>query len=262
MTIPIYQRVADDLRGRIVDGSLPPGGQLPTEAELRATYDTTRETVRRGLALLINEGLIVSRRPKGYFVRAWTPMVYRPQSEFKRRPPQVDVFTQLIADEGNGREATQDIGVEIVQPTAAVRDRLQTKEGELVAVRRRTRRIDGDAYNLNDSYVPLALVQHSDWMNPADVPRGTNAVLAELGRELVRALDEIYIRMPRPDETTRLQLGPGTPVAEHIVTTYAADGAPVQVTINIVPGDRHVIVYERVKDAATAEEPRIPWGAQ
>jgi DNA-binding GntR family transcriptional regulator len=130
-------------------------------------------------------------------------------------------------------------------------------------VRRRTRRLDGEAYNLNDSYVDLKLVEGSEWMTPADVARGTNEVLAELGKELVRALDEIYVRMPTPDEVRRLKLGPGTPVAEHVVTTFAADGSPVQVTLNVVPGDRHVIVYERVKNAEDFEErPRTTWGAE
>lgn len=258
---PIYQRIADDLRAQIADGTLPPGSQLPTEAELRAQYGTSaRSTVRQGLSLLVNEGLIIAQRPKGYFVRERRPMVYRPQAEFRRRPPEVDIFTHLVADE-DGRSPTQDIEVSIVQPSKTVRDRLKLTEDQLVAARRRTRRLDGDAYNLNDSYVALELVEGSEWMTPVDVARGTNQVLAELGKELVQALDEIYVRMPTPEEARRLGLAPGTPVAEHIVTTYAADGEPVQVTINVLPGDRHVIVYERFKAPDASEEPRIPWGA-
>lgn len=261
---PIYQRVADDLREQIADGSLPPGSKLPTEAELREKYGTSaRSTVRQGLSLLVNEGLIVPQRPKGYFVREIKPLVYRPQSEFRRKPPEVDVYTHLVTSEGDERRPSQDIEVSIVEPTAGVRERLQLPGTELVAVRRRTRRLDGEPYNLNDSYTSLSLVEGSEWMTPADVARGTNTVLAELGKELMRALDEIYIRMPTPDEVRRLQLGPGTPVAEHIVTTYAADDSPVQVTINVVPGDRHVIVFERVKDPADFEQrPRADWGAE
>ena len=262
-TAPIYQRIADDLRAKIADGTLPPGSKLPTEAELREQYGTSaRSTVRQGLSLLVNEGLIIPRRPKGYFVREIKPMVYRPQQEFRRKPPEVDLFTHLTA--GDGRTASQDIEVSIVQPSTTVQERLGLAADQLVAARRRTRRLDGDPYNLNDSYVPLDLVQGSEWMTPSDVARGTNQVLTELGKELTRALDEIYIRMPTPDEVRRLQLGPGTPVAEHISTTFTAGDAPVQVTINVVPGDRHVIVYERVKDPLDYErEPsRIPWGAQ
>ncbi|MFJ4633047.1 GntR family transcriptional regulator [Streptomyces sp. NPDC088847] len=263
-TTPIYQRIADDLREQIADGSLPPGSKLPTEADLREKYGTSaRSTVRQGLSILVNEGLIVPQRPKGYFVREIRPLVYRPQSEFRRKPPEVDIYGHLLASEGDERRPSQDIEVSIVQPPTVVTKRLEISENDLVAARRRTRRLDGEPYNLNDSYALLSLVEGSEWMNPSDVARGTNQVLAELGKELVRALDEIYVRMPTPDEVRRLQLGPGTPVAEHIVTTFAADGSPVQVTINIVPGDRHVIVYERVKNSEEFEErSRSSWGAQ
>jgi GntR family transcriptional regulator len=251
---PIYQRVADDLRAQIADGTLPPGGQLPTEAELQEKYGATRYTVRQGLAALVNEGLIVSRRPLGHFVREIHPMVYRPQQDFRRKAPDLDIFTQLLADNGDERVPSQDIEVSIVQPTTVVRDRLKLAEGELLAARRRTRYIDGEPYNINDSYVRLSFVQASEFMSPVDVSRGTNQVLADLGKPLIRALDEIYVRMPRPEETSRLKLGPGTPVAEHIVTTFTHDDEPVQVTINIIPGDRHVIVYERTREWPPADQ--------
>jgi DNA-binding GntR family transcriptional regulator len=262
-TTPIYQRIADDLRAQIADGTLPPGSKLPTEAELREKYGTSaRSTVRQGLSLLVNEGLIVPRRPKGYFVREMRPKVYRPQQEFRRKPPEVDIYTHLIASE-DGREPSQDIEVAIVQPPKAVRDRLGLAEGETAAARRRTRYLDREPYDLNDSYTRLSLVEGTDWMTPGDVARGTNQVFAELGKELVAALDEIYIRMPTPEEVRRLQLGPGTPVAEHIATTFAEGDEPVQVTINIVPGDRNVIVYERIKNPEDYEaRPRFPWGAE
>jgi GNAT superfamily N-acetyltransferase len=124
---------------------------------------------------------------------------------------------------------------------------LKLAEGELVAVRRRVRSIDGIPYNTNDSHFPLALVQGSEIMNPDDIARGANVVLTELGHEQVRALDEIQLRMPTPEEADRLQLGPGTPVAVHICTGYTQDGTPVRTVINILPGDRHVITYERLK---------------
>lgn len=251
---PIYQRVADDLRAEIADGTRPPGSQLPTEAELQEKYAATRYTVRQGLAALVNEGLIVSRRPLGHFVREIHPMVYRPQQEFRKKQPELDIFTQLLADEGNGRQPSQEIEVSIVQPTSNTLDRLKLENNELLAVRRRTRYIDGEPYNINDSYVRLSLVQDSEYMSPVDVARGTNQVLADLGKPLVRALDEIYVRMPKPDEVARLKLGPGTPVAEHIVTTYTFEDEPVQVTVNIVPGDRHVIVFERTREWPPTEQ--------
>ncbi|MGW2544111.1 GNAT family N-acetyltransferase [Kitasatospora sp. NPDC001574] len=243
----LYQRIADKIRTQIADGTLGPGARLPTEAELAAEWDTTRSTAVQGLKVLVNEGLIISDRPRGYFVRSRRPMVYRPQSDFLKRPlsPEMDTFLTQMAEEG--REASQRIEVSVIAPSPEIRTRLQLSEGELVAVRRRIRFIDGVPYNTNDSHFPLHLVQDSEIMNPDDIARGANVVLAELGYEQVRALDEIQVRMPTPDEADRLRLGPGTPVGVHLCTGFTEEGKPVRVVVNVLPGDRHVITYERSK---------------
>lgn len=243
----LYQRIADDLRKRITDGTLEPGARLPTEAEIAKAWDTSRTTAVQGLRVLVNEGLIQADRPRGYFVRRRRPMIYRPQAEFRKRPlsPEMDIFLTQMAQEG--REATQQIEVSVIQPPREVRDRLQLEEGELVVVRRRTRFVDGVPYNINDSHYPRDLVQDSEIMDPHDIARGANVVLAELGYEQVRALDEFHARMPTPEEADRLQLGPGTPVVLHICTGYTQAGRPVRVVTNSLPGDRHVITYERTR---------------
>lgn len=260
---PVYQQIADDLRRQISDGTFPPGAQVPTEAELLEKYGElhgvrSRQTVRQGLGVLVHEGLIEARRPKGYFVIQRKRLVYRPQAELRQKPPEVDIFTNLVQEE-DGRTPSQEIEVSIVDPTPAIRERLGLEPGELVGARRRVRKLDDVPYNLNDSYARLSLVQGTDFMHPGDVARGTNAVLGELGHELVYGFHEFYLRMPMPDEVQRLQLGAGVPVAEHLSTTFDSEGNPVQVTVNLIPGDRHVIVFETHREAG-ANSPRIPWG--
>jgi len=82
-------------------------------------------------------------------------------------------------------------------------------------------------------------------MNPEDIPEGSNTVIEKLIGPEVRAIDEIYVRMPTPDETRRLKLSTGTPVAVHYCTGYTQDERVVRVEYFVIPGDRHVIVYER-----------------
>jgi DNA-binding GntR family transcriptional regulator len=74
-----------------------------------------------------------------------------------------------------------------------------------------------------------------------------NQVLAELGAEQSRAVDEIEVRMPTPDEAGRLEIGLDVPVAMHRVTGYTEDGHPVRVVRNVLPGDRHLIAFERTR---------------
>jgi GntR family transcriptional regulator len=255
---PIYQQIADELRARIIAGDIPRGGKLPTEAELSQQHGVNRQTVRSALNVLVNEGLIYSSRPQGYFVRDGEPMYYRPQGEFRPQPtsPEMDRF--MTEHSENGREPTQTIEVAVVEPPAEVAQRLQLDPDEAVVVRRRVRYLDGEPYNINDSYFPLSLVQDTEIMHPGDIARGANHILAEYGHEQVRALDEFYVRMPTPDEARRLELGPGTPVARHICTGRTADDRPVRVVLNVLPGDRHVVVYERAKsdDGPGPDDPK------
>ncbi|QPP07031.1 GntR family transcriptional regulator [Streptomyces bathyalis] len=245
------QQISDDLRQQIADGTLEAGAKLPTEAQLTDQYGVTRGTVRAALEILVNEGLIISARPVGHFVRDRKPMIFRPQAEFRPRPytPEMDAFMT----ENASRDADQDIEVSIVEPTAEVTKRLQLDAGELVVSRRRVRHLDGEPFNLNDSFYPLSIVQDSAIMRPDNIPEGANEVLAALGYRQERAIDELYVRMPTPDEVRRLELLPGTPIGYHICTGYTEAGKPVRVAITVLPGDRHVISYERRREAPSDE---------
>ncbi|MEY9998031.1 DNA-binding GntR family transcriptional regulator [Streptomyces sp. V4I8] len=243
----LHQQIADKLRSDIANGVLQPGTKLPSEAEIAAEWKTTRAIAAQGLRLLIDEGLIVPDQAQGNSVRPPQRIVYRPQAEFRKRPlsPEMESFITQLHEEG--REVSQTINVKIVQPSRDVRERLQLNEGTPVVVRMRTRFVDGVAYNTNDSYFPFDLVKDTEIAAPVGMARGTNAVLMELGYEQVRALDEIHVRMPTPDETERLQLTAGTPVGVHICTGYTKEGRPVRTVINCLAGDRHIIAYERSK---------------
>jgi DNA-binding GntR family transcriptional regulator len=59
--------IADQLRARIVDGSLAPGMQL-TEAHLSDRLGVSRGPVREAMQRLIQEGLLVNIRNRGVFV--------------------------------------------------------------------------------------------------------------------------------------------------------------------------------------------------
>ena len=242
---PKHRQIADELRGRINRGEFSPDPQLPSEAELGVEYGASRTTVRAALSTLTNEGLITSETGRGYFVRERRHLVYRPQEEFRPQPasPEMDQF--MAARVAEGRTPSQTIDVAIVSPPSDVVERLNLEPDASAVVRRRVRSLDGEPYYINDSYFPLDLVSTSEIMSPNDIKRGASRVLKELGHHQVRALDEVYVRMPTPDEIHRLSLGPGTPVAMHIATGYTEDGQPVRVVINVLPGDRHAIVWER-----------------
>ena len=66
--VPVYVQIADSLRQKIISGALNPGDILPSESSICETYHVSRDTARKSLIKLENDGLIFSRPKVGYFV--------------------------------------------------------------------------------------------------------------------------------------------------------------------------------------------------
>lgn len=247
----LHGQMTSDLRKMITSGEFAPGSPLPSESQLGEQYQVSRPTVRRALQTLEQEGLISAHAGRGRIVRDRRAMVYRPQQEFEpRSSSNMDRFTTALSEEG--RQPSQSIEVAIEGASGIIAERLGVPEGTSVVVRKRVRFIDGEPFNINDTYHTLEVAANTAIMNPADIPEGSNAVIEKVTGPEVRAVDEIYVRMPNPDEASRLKLSTGTPVAVHYCTGYTKDDRVVRVEYFVIPGDRHVIVYDRVHPGRTA----------
>jgi GntR family transcriptional regulator len=65
-----YEKIARDLRERIVSGEYQPGTALPLMRDIGAEYGVSEITIRKALGVLTREGLVESRRRSGMFVRS------------------------------------------------------------------------------------------------------------------------------------------------------------------------------------------------
>jgi len=62
-----WERVAEVLRQRLASGEVSPSTPLPSEADLVAEFDVSRNTVRRAYRQLVDDGLVVIRHGAGAF---------------------------------------------------------------------------------------------------------------------------------------------------------------------------------------------------
>ena len=65
---PIYAQLIEQILLRIVSGSYPPGGKLPSVRDMAADASVNPNTMQRALMELENEGLLYSQRTSGRFV--------------------------------------------------------------------------------------------------------------------------------------------------------------------------------------------------
>lgn len=254
MSSPKHEQVTVTLRDRIEHGYYG-NGRIPSEASLVSEFRVSRTTVRAALTTLQNEGLLRAQSGVGYFVRRFKHFAYRPQDEFRQKAvvdaaaltnTDVSVTKDSFMTAAEGHDPVQRIEVSMVAAPIDVARRLQVPEDEFVVLRSRLRLLDGEPFQLNDSYYPRDVAEGTEVMRPHDIDRGANQVLAEHGFAQVRALDEIWVRMPRPAEAERLRIPPGTPVAEHVVTGFTAEDRAVRMVRVVLPGDRNVITFDRV----------------
>jgi GntR family transcriptional regulator len=132
--------------------------------------------------------------------------------------------------------------VERIPPPPGIAERLRLDpKTDTCVVRRHVRYIDSKPAIISDDFFDEQIVRGTELAEPEDTTREN--ILAEAGYEQVYDIDEIITRMPTPDETARLGIAAGTPVAEHIRTGYTATDKPVRVMVSIIPGDTLILQY-------------------
>ncbi|MEH6376196.1 GntR family transcriptional regulator [Streptomyces sp. KLMMK] len=240
---PKYQRIAADLRDAIRRGEYEPGGRLPGENELMATYDVARMTARQALGVLQSEGIAEARKGAGVFVRSFRPIRRRGIQRLTE-----GTWTSgrsIWAADIEDRDLTVD-RIEVTEEPARehVASALGLAPESAVCVRSRRFVLDDRPVLLSVSYLPADLVAGSPITRADTGPGGAYARLAELGAEPVRFREEIRCRMPSADEADQLGLASGTPVVLICRTAFTEDGRAVEVNEMTLDSASYVLEYE------------------
>ncbi|GGP03723.1 GntR family transcriptional regulator [Nonomuraea glycinis] len=237
---PIYRRIADSLRSRILSGELRDGDRLPGENTLMADYAVARATARQALSVLINEGLAVPKRGSGVYVRLFKPI--RRHGSRRLARTQWGQGRSIWDADTRGRPFTVD-EVEVVreQATDAIAGVLDSRE---VWVRRRRYSVDARPVQLSTSYFPADQVEGSAVTAVETGPGGVYARLSDLGLPPAHFTEEVRARMPGPRECTLLGLPGGTPVIVIDRTAYTAGGRPIELNEMVLDASAYVLQYD------------------
>ncbi|MNF30358.1 HTH-type transcriptional repressor YvoA [compost metagenome] len=214
--VPLYSQLKELLRSRILDGTYPPLGRMPSEHELGKAFDVSRITVRQALGDLQKEGLIFKIHGKGTFVA-------KPKA-----------FQNVSTLQGLAESVTQ-MGYEVlnrlrsfkhVPASKAVAERLQLTEGSLVTEIKRVRLINREPVSLEITYLPHNVGLK---LEKADlVTRDIFLILEnDCGLALGHADLAIDAVLADSDLTQALNVEPGSPIMRIERLTHDAEGRPV-----------------------------------
>jgi GntR family transcriptional regulator len=235
---PKYQQIADQLRSQISNGALAPGQRLPSEPDLAELYDASRNTVRLAIALLTNQGLVVSRQGLGTFVHEPTKPFTALLSRIHAPPVESHASAALPVVSPSADESEM---VRLVVETASagpdVAARLDIASDDQVVIRRSQYAIGDVPWQLINSYYPSDLAGGTALQQAGEIEGGSVGVLADLGHPQQGFVDEIGARMPDSREFDFFKLASGTPVLVVNRTAYGTD-RPIRLTSYIYRADR------------------------
>jgi GntR family transcriptional regulator len=245
---PMFRRIADDLRERIVSGDLRVGDQLPTLESLMAEYKTTTVTVRRALDDLTREGLTASRPTVGTFVRDLT----RHRLELSDGSGIHGLADRLlVALAGTGEPRIESVRTELVYPQEGIRNRLLTAD-QRALLRYRVVAAGPARIGIIRDYFPADLQIAEIAGSPDRADLDAFDLLAEAGVVPDRVTEELFTRMPTPDETQEIGWPTGMPALVEMRTVFLPSGDPVACLVKVMAGDRWIAVEHRPYPAAEA----------
>ncbi|WP_049569876.1 GntR family transcriptional regulator [Streptomyces sp. SBT349] len=245
-TRPMYQRIADDLRRRIDEGTLVVGARIPSRAELKRVYRASDQTVDRAVRVLKAAGYATGQFGRGVFVSDRAPIGALVRSTDAADTPlaaRVSVNDGAVACEPD--LAWEAISTTTVAPPG-IAERLGVCQGERVMCTQYEYLADRNPLQLATSWEPLALTEGTEVTFPERGPyarRGVRGRFAAIGIHVAHAREVVGSRPATSPEAEALGCTPGQCLTVVERTHYDEDDRPVETSDTVVLGDRWRLEY-------------------
>ncbi|SNS06628.1 GntR family transcriptional regulator [Anaerovirgula multivorans] len=187
MKSPVYIKIVEDIRNKVNNGELKPGDDLPSEASLCKEYATSRMTVRKGLAILSNNGYIYSIPGKGYFVD---------KPEYNKYTLYYDEMNNLINNVDNAKL----LAVDIIKPDEGLINSLQISKNKKLIMIRRLFYTDGEPMAYDMKYL---LYEKGMPIVEKEIEHATFPEMISKRTSLYGSKKELVIYAKAPEERTK-----------------------------------------------------------
>jgi len=233
--IPLYQQLYEQLEGRIRSGQWKPGDRIPPESELLTQYEVSRITVRKVLAMLVAEGLLVRERGRGSFVAS---------PKLEHGMTTIVSFTDDMRQRGFS-PGTKIIFMGLVPAPRAIADALSVPEGEELARIDRLRLADEQPMCVEESFL---IHRHLPGILEHDL---ANDSLREIKQRVYgirwsRARQTIQAVPAAPEIARLLSVKTGAPLLFFDRVTFSQDNVAMEYLRVYYRADRYTLHNELV----------------
>lgn len=214
--MPKYMEIALALKEKIVDGKYTEGSILPNQEDLAKEFNTSRVTVRKAIQVLIDEGLLFTRRGAGTYVR----------NNIKKDNKDV---TQNNSVFGTSAQENTNVTSKIIHfnvrfPSKHEIETLKIKPNDPVYDIKRVRYVENIAKSIESSIMPLKYVTDLD----EDILHQSiyNYIRNELGYTISAAQRVIIASKADDLDSKEFNIDIGEPILELNQVVFFDDGTP------------------------------------
>jgi GntR family transcriptional regulator len=230
-SVPLYAQTTEALRRRIAEKVWTQGDRLPSEEELCRELGVSSITMRRAVATLVAEGLLVRLQGKGTFVSADHSVVLG--------PPQLTSFTQEVERRGWASSARV-LSVAVRPASAAVGSKLGLRIDAPVVALERVRLADESPIAIQVAYLPSLVfpgLEHYDFTR--------ESLYGTLEREYQvkpTSANETYrAAVVGDEEAALLDVAPSSPCFRVQRLTSDGIGRLIELVESVIRGDRYTL---------------------
>lgn len=224
--IPLYHQLKEILKKNIASGLWSPLDKIPSENQLMKEYTVSRNTIKKALGDLVQEGMLKRIQGKGTFVSI--PKFEQSLSKFYS-------FSSVMKEKGlNPKDII--LSIEKIKVKADVAKILQLNEGEPVFELRRLRCAQDTPIILERSYIPCKYIEHID-KEMLEKKSLYEFMQEEFGVYVTKAREIFEPVLVNSYDSQYLKVKEGYPALLLERIAYDSHGNPVEFCCSIVRGD-------------------------
>jgi GntR family transcriptional regulator len=243
---PIYIQICDIIREKVNSGEMLPGSRVWSEKDIISKFQVSRNTARKAIETLSNEGIVDRIQGKGSFVT---------QSKVEYGLQFLTSFSEEAILKGL-KPSSKVICFTRIHPTELIAEKLSIPIEAWVYKLERLRYVDGCPICHQLTYIPEEICPN---LSRFDFSKDSLYKIIEQVYKHKLAKQDMNIKpiLASEQNVNYLQAELNTPLLKIESTTYLSGGTPIEYGINVYLSERYVfnvLSYRRPKDETTSEE--------
>ncbi|MBF0786453.1 MULTISPECIES: GntR family transcriptional regulator [unclassified Streptococcus] len=226
-----YLAIHDKLKEEIDRGIWKIGERLPSERDLADTFGVSRMTLRQGITLLVEEGILQRKVGSGTYVAST-----RVQEKMRGTMS----FTDIIQLQGK-TPSSQLLSYIRTKPNDKEVSQLNLQAGEYVVRMERVRFADNMPVVYEVASIPERLIYN---VKKSDVTNHFFKTLTENGYRIGKSHQTIYARLANEQVAKHLQIAKNQAILALRQVSYLEDGQPFEYVNSQYVGERFEFYLE------------------